>query len=224
MNFDSNSSQVPNPLWQSQVAIRLGNDMKPVLMSPESAGVENQYYMIRGGSERGNITIWSAGANGTEYIKAYGHVHTSDFIETYTVLQGEGYMILQSPSPSFENPDAILAVQLQKGDSITIPPFWGHAAINTSNSWLVTIDNSPVAGFEGSEASMPSHANYEIVTKNKGMAYYLINSSSIFATSKQISENVFAQANPHYAHLPELTVFDTVKSYTQYARKSGLLT
>ena len=40
--------------------------MKDVLMNPEANGPDIHYYMIRGGSEKKNITVWETGTVGGE--------------------------------------------------------------------------------------------------------------------------------------------------------------
>ena len=37
--------------------------------------------MIRGGTDKRNITVWEPGTVGGEYIKAYGHYHVGDLNE-----------------------------------------------------------------------------------------------------------------------------------------------
>ena len=69
--------------------------MKDVLMHPEAEGPEIHYYMIRGGTEKTNITVWETGTVGGEYIKTYGHYHIGQLDETYTVAVGEGVVLLQ---------------------------------------------------------------------------------------------------------------------------------
>ena len=76
-------------------AERSHEKMKDVLYKPDSSGPEIHYYMIRGGSDKTNITVWESGTVSGEYIKAYGHYHIGNLEETYKVLQGEGIVILQ---------------------------------------------------------------------------------------------------------------------------------
>ncbi len=69
--------------------------MKDVLMTPRADGPKVHYYMIRGGKDKKNITVWESGTVGGEYIKSYGHYHVGNLSETYEVLAGEGYVLLQ---------------------------------------------------------------------------------------------------------------------------------
>src|SRR5437868_3201760 len=76
-------------------AIREHSKMKEVLMNPEAQGPQVHYYMIRGGSEKKNVTVWETGTVGGEYIKTYGHYHVGKLDETYWVVSGQGVILLQ---------------------------------------------------------------------------------------------------------------------------------
>ena len=147
-------------------------------MEPDASGPAIHYYMIRGGSKKSNITIWESGTVGDEYIKTYGHYHVGNLDETYWVLRGEGIALLQKmvvkeDVPHPERVAEFKAVVVKAGDSIYMPPGFGHLVVNTGAQWLVTADNSPVEG-AGDSASMPGHADYEPVKKMRGFAYYVI--------------------------------------------------
>lgn len=156
-------------------AARTHEKMKEVLMAPDAKGPAIHYYMIRGGSEKRNVTIWESGTVGGEYIKAYGHYHVDELDETYWVLAGEG-IILQQKLADPNVPDVVeefKAIRVKAGDSVYMPPHVGHLALNTGKTWLVTADDSPIEGLADS-ASMPVHADYESVKKMRGFAYYVV--------------------------------------------------
>jgi glucose-6-phosphate isomerase len=159
-------------------ASRSHEDMKDVLMDPSSIGPEIHYYMIRGGTEKGNITVWESGTVGGEYVKTYGHYHVDDIEEIYKIIQGEGILLIQEREKDADGQfinDKIVsfkALRVKAGDIISIPPFSGHALVNIGKSWLVTYDDSPVA--LNDSASMPMHADYEPIKIMKGFAYYVI--------------------------------------------------
>ncbi|OGG57856.1 hypothetical protein A2853_01850 [Candidatus Kaiserbacteria bacterium RIFCSPHIGHO2_01_FULL_55_17] len=156
-------------------AARTHEKMKEVLMSPDAPGPAIHYYMIRGGSEKRNITIWEAGTVGGEYIKTYGHYHVDELDETYWILAGEG-VVLQQKLVDPKVPDVVeefKAILVKAGDSVYMPPNVGHLAVNVGKTWFVTADDSPVAG-TGDSASMPVHADYESVKKMRGFAYYVV--------------------------------------------------
>lgn len=165
--------------------------MKEVLMSPEASGPAIHYYMIRGGSDKRNITVWEPGTIGGEYIKAYGHYHVGDLEEDYTILEGEGMILLQSPIVD-GSVSSFKAIRVKAGNTIHIPKNTGHLALNTGKTWLVTSDNSPVNFEERDAVSLPGHADYEVVKNMNGFAYYVI---------EQDGKPVFVK-NPKYNDAP----------------------
>jgi hypothetical protein len=52
-------------------AERTHEKMKDVLMDPNGKGPSIHYYMIRGGSNKRNITVWEPGTISGEYTKRY---------------------------------------------------------------------------------------------------------------------------------------------------------
>ncbi len=159
-------------------ASRTHEKMKDVLMSPDASGPAIHYYMIRGGSEKRNITVWESGTVGGEYIKSYGHYHVDNLPETYWVLAGEGIVLLQKlvvldGASHIDQVEDFKAIKVKAGDAVEIPGDYGHLAVNTGTRWFVTADDSPVEGI-GDSASMPAHADYEIIKKMRGFAYYVV--------------------------------------------------
>ena len=170
------------------LAVRTHEKMKEVLMNPDASGPAVHYYMIRGGKNKRNITVWESGTVGGEYIKTYGHYHVGDLDETYVILEGEGIALLQKlvvedGVPQIDRVEEFRAIKVSaKGgsasggkavNSVYMPPGYGHLVVNTGKTWLVTSDDSPVFGADDS-ASMPGHADYEPVKKMRGFAYYVI--------------------------------------------------
>src|SRR3989338_6210571 len=157
------------------LALRTHEKMQEVLMDPNAPGPAVHYYMIRGGKNKRNITVWESGTVGGEYIKTYGHYHIGNLDETYEILQGEGVALLQklveeNGVPQIDRVQEFKAVKVKAGDSIYMPPGYGHLLVNTGKTWLVMSDDSPVEGAKDS-ASMPGHADYEPVKKMRGFAY-----------------------------------------------------
>lgn len=159
---------------------RSHEEMKDVLLRPDAEGTEVHYYMIRGGVDKGNITVWETGKVGEEYIKTYGHYHVGQISETYHVVSGEGVVLLQirkkdsSGNPIDDEIENFYAIKMKPGDSVFIPSGTGHLAVNTGGTWLVTTDDSPVNFEEKDPVSLPGHADYEPVKKMHGFAYYLV--------------------------------------------------
>lgn len=176
-------------------ASRTHKEMKDVLMDPGAYGPELYYYMIRGGSNKTNITIWESGIVGEEYIKTYGHYHVGNLEETYTVLQGEGIIILQSPiiDDSIEN---IKIIKVKAGDKVHIPSNTGHLAMNIGKTWFVTSDDSPVNFDDKDPISLPGHADYEPFKRMHGAGYYVIEKNGKPELVK----------NPLYKNVPETKI------------------
>lgn len=194
-------------------AERSHEKMKEVLMHPETEGPEIHYYMIRGGSDKTNVTIWEVGTVGGEYIKTYGHYHVGDLDETYNIAEGEGIVILQKRKGEAEgNPiddeiELFYAIPVKRGDRIYIPSGMGHLVVNTGKVWLVTFDDSPVNMAEKDPVSLPGHADYEAVKKMRGFAYYVIEENGKPALVK----------NPTYKTVPEAAWFTP----EEYSKKVG---
>lgn len=161
-------------------AERSHEKMKEVLMNPEASGPEVHYYMIRGGTDKKNITVWETGTVGNEYIKTYGHYHVGQLDETYWIVQGEGIVLLQtrkldqSGNSIDDEIETFKAIKIKAGDHVFIPSGTGHLVANTGKTWLVTVDDSPVNFEEADPVSLPGHADYEPVKKMKGFAYYVV--------------------------------------------------
>jgi glucose-6-phosphate isomerase, archaeal len=160
------------------LATRTHEDMKDVLLNPDAVGPAIHYYMIRGGSGKRNITVWETGTVGGEYIKTYGHYHVGDLDETYQIIEGEGIALLQklAQENGVSQTDRVKefkAIKVKAGDSVYMPPGYGHLVVNTGKTWLVTSDDSPVYGAKDS-ISKPGHADYDAVKKMRGFAYYVV--------------------------------------------------
>ena len=161
-------------------AERTHEKMKEVLIHPDADGPEVHYYMIRGGKDKKNITVWETGTVGGEYIKTYGHYHVGQISETYWILEGEGVVLLQIRKKDTNNEfiddeiENFYAIKVKVGDSVFLPSGTAHLVANTGETWLVTADDSPVNFEEADPVSLPGHADYEPIKKLTGFAYYLI--------------------------------------------------
>jgi len=163
-------------------ASRSHEKMKEVLLYPDAPGPAEHYYMIRGGSMKGNITVWESGTVGPkgkgEYIKTYGHYHVDDLPEIYWTLAGEGLALLQkrveeNGEPANDRIEEFKVIPVSAGHELHIESGWGHLVVNTGSTHLVTKDDSPVAGI-GDSASMPTHADYKPVQAMGGFAYFVV--------------------------------------------------
>lgn len=173
-------------------AARTQEMMRDVLMKPDSEGPFIHYYMIRGGSQKHNVTVLESGTVGGEYIKTYGHYHIGDLDETYWFLSGEGIVLQQKLVD--ENDATVVkefrAIRVRAGESVYMPPGFGHLMVNTGSRWLVMEDDSPIAG-EKDSALRPGHADYDSVKKMRGFAYYVVENGGVPALV----------ANPLYTHI-----------------------
>lgn len=160
-------------------AARTHEKIQEVLMDPQAKGPAIHYYMIRGGVDQRNITVWEPGTVGGEYIKTYGHYHIGQLDETYWVLFGEGVALLQRLAVDEKGtmiPDIVeefKAISVKTGDSVYMPAGYGHLVANTGRTYFVTADDSPVNFDETNAINMPGHADYEPVKKMQGFAYYV---------------------------------------------------
>lgn len=183
-------------------AARSNEEMKDVLMSPTASSPEIHYYMIRGGENKTNITVWETGKVDGEYIKTYGHYHVGELDETYTVLQGIGIIIMQKRKtdaaglPIDNEIESFQAKQVKAGDKVFIPAGMGHLAINTGSTWFVTSDDSPVNFDEKDAVAAPGHADYAPFKKMHGAAYYVVEKNGQPELVK----------NPNYKTVPPATL------------------
>lgn len=161
-------------------ASRSHEKMSEVLMDPQGKGPAIHYYMIRGGKDQKNITVWEPGTISGEYIKTYGHYHVGNLDETYWILFGEGVALLQKLALDAEGnmiPDVVedfKAEIVKPGQSIYMPPGYGHLVANIGSTYFATADDSPVNFDEANPVSMPGHADYKLVQKMQGFAYYVV--------------------------------------------------
>lgn len=183
-------------------AERSHEKMKEVLMNPDAPGPEIHYYMIRGGTNKKNITVWETGTVGGEYIKTYGHYHVGQLDETYWIINGDGIVLLQTRAmdekgnPIDEQIETFKAIKVKSGDSVFIPSGTGHLVVNIGKTWLVSADDSPVNFEEADPVSLPGHADYEPVKKMKGFAYYVVEENGQPKLVK----------NPNYKRVPIATI------------------
>ncbi|MEI7890362.1 MAG: glucose-6-phosphate isomerase family protein [bacterium] len=161
-------------------AARTHEKMQDVLMDPNGDGPAIHYYMIRGGVDQKNTTVWEPGTISGEYIKTYGHYHVGELSEHYTIAFGNGVALLQKLAED-ENGKMIAgevaefkAVVVGAGDKVFMPSKFGHLLANVGETYFVTIDDSPVDFEDRDPSSFPGHADYELVKKMKGFAYYVV--------------------------------------------------
>ncbi len=149
-------------------------------MDPAGTGPTVHYYMIRGGVDQKNITVWEPGTISGEYIKTYGHYHVGELAETYWFIYGNGIALLQKLSLDAngtmiaDEVEEFKVVHTKAGEEIFIPAGFGHLVVNIGTTYFVTADDSPVNFDEKNAVSLPGHADYLMVKEMQGFAYYVV--------------------------------------------------
>ena len=125
---------------------------------------------------RYDITIIMPGLVNGECKKTSGHYHgfnsqrTNTYAEVYEVIKGTALYILQK-SPNFDGEDPellqvddLILATVHEGETIIIPPNYGHASVNIGEGALVF----------SNLAYVPCPVNYEPVKYYHGMSYYIM--------------------------------------------------
>ncbi len=129
------------------------------------------YFMFRSIAQkeglRYDITIIPPKKIGEEYAKTYGHYHPIaekglTYPEIYQVLSGRAIFVLQKRR-SDGSVDALVTFG-EKGQSVLIPPNWGHVTVNASKDEVLVMANLVADGFES------DYADYK---DGRGAAYYV---------------------------------------------------
>lgn len=171
-------------------AAREHEEMKEVLMDPKGNGPAIHYYMIRGGVDQKNITVWEPGTISGEYIKTLGHYHIGELSETYQIIFGQGIALLQKLAENEFGemiPDVVeefKAIPVKTGDEIFMPSKFGHLVANIGSTYFATADNSPVNFGDRNPSDFPGHADYSLVKKMQGFAYYVVEHNGAPALKK----------------------------------------
>ncbi len=171
-------------------AARTHEKMQEVLMDPNGKGPAIHYYMIRGGVNQKNITVWEPGTISGEYIKTYGHYHVGQLDENYEILFGNGIALLQKLKTDengnmiADQVDEFKAIITKIGDKIYMAPGYGHLLVNTGSTYFATADDSPVDFEDRDPASFPGHADYTPVKEMQGFAYYVVEHNGVPALKK----------------------------------------
>lgn len=147
--------------------IRYSRDLKEVVMDErwlKSAKNFPVYYMYRGVKRRGglryDITEIVPAMLGKEFPKTKGHEHSENFQEIYTVLKGRALYLVQK-CKNGEVLD-VFAVKARKGESVVIPPGYGHITINPLRETLK----------ESNWVAEECKNIYDLFEKMRGACYY----------------------------------------------------
>ncbi len=141
--------------------VRTVEEMKGVVFDKRFLASANMdvelYYMFRDVSkdeedankikERGlryDVTIIPPRTLGSEFVKTAGHYHPYltgsklTYPEMYEVLEGDAHYLLQKREEErgIEKITDVVVVKAKKGDTVIIPPNYGHVTINPSEATL----------------------------------------------------------------------------------------
>ena len=143
---------------------------------------------------RYDITVVMDGTVNGECKKTSGHYHgynpqhTNTYAEVYEVIKGTALYVLQRADNFEDSPenvkidDLILAV-VKEGQTILIPPNYGHCSINIGEGPLVF----------SNLAYVPCPVTYDSVRHYHGMSWYVLRENG----------KVRVVANPHYPDAPK---------------------
>lgn len=168
------------------ITTRTRAELKEVLMDPDSPGVKEPYFVIRGEAGQ-NITVLTPGKNGDEFNKTYGHFHNWQGVEIYHVVYGQGVVVMQRNDEMGEAKE-IRVAGVRPGISVEIPSGLGHALINTGKTYLVVVDNAP---------DEKNADNFEPVKEKHGFAYYIVDKKG----------EVGFEPNPNYKLHPQISTY-----------------
>ncbi len=137
---------------------------------------------------RFDMTIIPPGVFCGEYVKTKGHYHPNapdgaGYPELYQVLEGEAHYLLQK-----EDLSDVVVVHAKAGESVFIPPGYGHVTINPGSDELVMVNL----------VSDAFASKYETFEERHGAAYYEC-------------EGSVWEKNPAYGPLPELRFFEAAE-------------
>jgi Thermophilic glucose-6-phosphate isomerase and related metalloenzymes len=161
---------------------------------------------------RYDITIVMDGLVNGECKKTSGHYHgynaqkTNTFAEVYEVIKGKALYILQR-ADNFESAphnivlEDVILVSVEEGQSIIVPPNYGHCSINIGNGPMIF----------SNLAYVPCPISYDSVKYYHGMGFYI----------KKDNSKVIVERNERYSHVP-LPKFATVKENENLGIKFGL--
>ena len=168
------------------IQVRTRKEIKDVLMNPKAPGVKDPYFVIHGEGGQ-NVTILTPGKNGEEYNKTYGHFHLYQGVEIYTVVYGQGVLLMQRNDEEGEVKE-VKVVGLRSGLNIEIPAGFGHALINVGKTYLVTVYNAP---------QEKGVHDFETVKEKRGFAYYVVDKKG----------EVGFEPNPNYKIHPQISTY-----------------
>ena len=152
------------------------------------------YFMYRGVEKKGelryDITVIPAKMLGDEFVKTKGHYHLENWQEVYTVLEGTAIYLMQKKNPNDETEiEDVYFVKTKKGETIIIPPKYGHITINPSKTEELKMANW---------VSENCKVDYSPFEKLQGACYYFTETGWV--------------KNKNYKNIPEIREEQPLKS------------
>lgn len=175
---------------------KCGKDMQQLLCDPSGiGGFEPVYDTYRQISEKKDAELFSAtqynydftvlmpNKEGRECMKTSGHYHGSPgegglvYPEVYEVVLGRVLFMLQKNTSDSNEVAELLFAELSEGQSLVIPPDYGHCSVNMGDGISIfsslSYDRCPI--------------DYRSVRDRKGMSYYAFCKKGEIAFKKNIN-------------------------------------
>jgi glucose-6-phosphate isomerase len=136
-------------------SIRTGEQIRPLLMNPQTPVTGQVYFMHRGvfaskadiqkafydAKQRFDITVIPPAIWGMEYAKTAGHYHDPiEKPEIYQVVSGEALWIMQK-NDTAGNVIDVVTVRGKAGDIAIMLPGYGHVSVNLSETEPLVLAN-----------------------------------------------------------------------------------
>ncbi|MFV0453096.1 MAG: glucose-6-phosphate isomerase family protein [Propioniciclava sp.] len=174
------------------------DDDEPAYAAYRDIGYEADRPAFTKQDTRYDITAIRTGTVNGEFKKTSGHFHgfipgtVYPYPEVYEVLQGRAAFILQKSVNAHTAEelriDEVRIAIVNEGESIAIPPSYGHGSVNIGEETLLFSNLAIV--------SCP--LDYASVKDRRGLAYYLVKADT--------ADGFEAVPNPHYVNLPEAQI------------------
>lgn len=194
------------PLVYESYGRKVTRQMDGLLRDMAGASQDEPYYdvyrdirfasdepLLRKDQYRYDITLIMPGQVNGECKKTSGHYHgynptrTNTYAEVYEVIAGTAIYVMQRADNFEDSPeklriDDIIIARVEAGQTILIPPNYGHCSVNGGDGPLVFSNLCYV----------PCPVNYAPVKHYHGMSHYVMREKGRLSFPK----------NPHYGKVP----------------------